>query len=37
VVERDEIVLAALDPKFSPRLPILANGNNEFRISAKAF
>ena len=37
VVESVEIVLAALDPKFSPGPPILAKGNSELRISANAF
>lgn len=34
VVERVDIVLAALEPTFSP---LFAKGNKEFRISAKAF
>lgn len=34
VVESVEIVLAALEPTFSP---LLANGSKELRISAKAF
>lgn len=33
VVEIDDIVLAALEPTFSP---LVAKGNSEFRISAKA-
>ena len=37
VVDRVEIVLAALEPLFSPRLLIFANGNKEFLISARAF
>lgn len=35
VVESVDIVLAALEPTFSP--PLLANGRSEFRISARAF
>lgn len=37
VVERVDIVLAALDPTFPDSHPMFANGRREFRMAASAF